>query len=49
MVGLGVPAGGVRPETDLEGEILKSQMQQRQMDQVVDAQLEHLKKKMKKD
>ncbi len=42
-------AGGVRPETDLEGEILRSQMQQRQMDQVVDAQLEHLKKKMKKD
>lgn len=42
-------AGGVRPETDLEGEILKTQMQQRQMDQVVDAQLEHLKKKMKKD
>lgn len=42
-------AGGVRPETDLEGEILKTQIQQRQMDQVVDAQLEHLKKKMKKD
>jgi uncharacterized protein YPO0396 len=39
-------AGGVRPETDLEGDILKSQIQRQQMDRAVDAQLEHLKKKM---
>lgn len=39
-------AGGVRPETDLEGELLKSQLQRNQMDAAVQAQLDHLKKKL---
>jgi hypothetical protein len=42
-------AGGVRPETDVEGEMLKSQLNRRQMDAAVEAQLEHLKKKLGKD
>lgn len=42
-------AGGARPETDLEGEILKSRINQQQMERAVDAQLEHLKKKMGKE
>jgi len=41
-------AGGVRPETDLEGELLRSDLQRKQMDAAVAAQLEHLKKKMGK-
>ncbi|HWA17346.1 MAG TPA: hypothetical protein VG817_13005 [Gemmatimonadales bacterium] len=39
-------AGGVRPETDLDGELLKHQIRRSQLDAVVDAQLDHLKKKM---
>ncbi len=39
-------AGGVRPETDLDGELLKSQVERSQMDAAVQAQLDHLKKKM---
>jgi hypothetical protein len=39
-------AGGVRPETDVDGEILKQQITQAQMDAAVAAQLEHLKRKM---
>ncbi len=42
-------AGGVRPETDLEGELLKSDLQRKQMDAAVAAQLEHLKKKLGKE
>lgn len=39
-------AGGVRPETDLEGDLLKSRIERQQMDAAVEAQLEHLKKKL---
>lgn len=42
-------AGGVRPETDLNGDLLKSQLTRDEMQAAVNAQLEHLKKKMKKD
>jgi hypothetical protein len=42
-------AGGARPETDLEGELLQSEIDRRRMDEAVRAQLEHLKKKMGKD
>jgi hypothetical protein len=42
-------AGGARPETDVEGELLRSQIDRRRMDEAVRAQLEHLKKKMGKD
>ena len=42
-------AGGARPETDVEGELLRSQLQRQQMDKAVDAQLEHLKRKLGKD
>jgi len=42
-------AGGVRPETDMDGELLKSQLNRQQMDAAVQAQLEHLKKKLGKD
>ena len=42
-------AGGARPETDVEGELLKSQLQRQQLDKAVDAQLEHLKRKLGKD
>ena len=42
-------AGGVRPETDVAGELLKNQLNRRQMDAAVEAQLEHLKKKLGKD
>ncbi|MFN8651491.1 MAG: hypothetical protein U0133_20590 [Gemmatimonadales bacterium] len=40
--------GGVRPETDVEGELLKQQLSRQQMDQAVQAQLDHLKKKLGK-
>jgi phage shock protein A len=40
-------AGGVRPETDLEGELLQSELRRAEMDKAVEAQLEHLKKKMR--
>jgi hypothetical protein len=39
-------AGGVRPDTDLEGELLKSDLNRKQLDAAVQAQLEHLKKKL---
>ena len=42
-------AGGVRPETDLEGELLKSDLNRQQMDAAVAAQLEQLKKKLGKE
>jgi hypothetical protein len=39
-------AGGTRPETDLDGELLQSKIERQQMDAAVAAQLEKLKKKM---
>lgn len=39
-------AGGVRPETDVDGELLKHQIKRSQLDAAVNAQLDHLKKKM---
>lgn len=39
-------AGGVRPDTDVEGELLKSQLNRQQLDAAVQAQLDHLKKKL---
>ena len=39
-------AGAARPETDLEGELLKQQISKAEMDAAVAAQLEHLKRKM---
>ena len=42
-------AGGVRPETDVDGELLKNQLNRQQMDAAVQAQLEHLKKKLGKE
>lgn len=42
-------AGGARPETDVEGELLKSQLSQAQMDAAVQAQLDHLKRKLGKE
>jgi hypothetical protein len=41
-------AGGVRPETDVNGELLKHQLRRSQLDAAVKAQLDHLKKKMGK-
>jgi hypothetical protein len=38
-------AGGTRPETDLDGELLKGQIERQQMEAAVEAQLERLKKK----
>ncbi len=42
-------AGGVRPETDVDDELLKSRINRQQLESVVDAQLEHLKKKLGRD
>lgn len=42
-------AGGARPETDVEGDLLRSQIDRQRMDEAVQAQLEHLKKKMGKE
>ncbi len=42
-------AGGTRPETDVDGELLKHDLHRSQLDAVVKAQLDHLKKKMGKD
>jgi hypothetical protein len=42
-------AGGTRPETDVDGELLRSRIERRQMDAAVEAQLEHLKKKLGKE
>jgi hypothetical protein len=40
-------AGGTRPETDIKDELLKSELDQKRMDQAVEAQLNHLKKKLR--
>jgi len=42
-------AGGARPGTDLEGELLKSQLDRAAREAAADRQLRELKKKMKKD
>jgi hypothetical protein len=42
-------AGGVRPETDLNDELLESRLNRARMEQAVQAQLDHLKKKMGKE
>jgi hypothetical protein len=42
-------AGGTRPETDVEQDLLRNQLDRRQMDAAVEAQLEQLKRKMKKE
>ncbi|MEO6067227.1 MAG: hypothetical protein ABJB33_09550 [Gemmatimonadota bacterium] len=42
-------AGGVRPETDLESELLKTRADRAAMEQAADAQLAHLKKKLGKE
>ncbi len=42
-------AGGVRPETDVADDLLKDQLKRAHLDRAVDAQLEHLKKKLRKD
>lgn len=41
-------AGGTRPETDLEGELLRNEIDRQRLEEAVRAQLEHLKKKMGK-
>jgi hypothetical protein len=41
-------AGGTRPETDLESELLRAQTERRLMEEAVEAQLAHLKKKLGK-
>jgi|KBSSwiStaDraftv2_1062776.scaffolds.fasta_scaffold142071_3 hypothetical protein len=41
-------AGGVRPETDLESELLRAQTERRLMEEAVEAQLAQLKKKLGK-
>jgi hypothetical protein len=42
-------AGGVRPETDVDGDLLRHQIRRSQLDAAVNAQLDHLKKKMGKE
>lgn len=42
-------AGGVRPDTDLESELLKSRADRAAMEEAADAQLAHLKKKLGKE
>jgi hypothetical protein len=39
-------AGGVRPDLDMEGELLKAREERRRHEAAVDAQLAHLKKKL---
>jgi hypothetical protein len=39
-------AGGVRPETDTEGELLRQRLDRDRLDAAVQAQLDHLKKKL---
>lgn len=39
-------AGGARPDTDLDGELLKAQAERKLHEAAVDAQLAHLKKKL---
>jgi hypothetical protein len=42
-------AGGVRPEADVEGELLERELDQKRMDAAVQAQLDQLKKKLRKE
>lgn len=42
-------AGGTRPETDVESELLKTRADRAAMEQAADAQLAHLKKKLGKE
>jgi hypothetical protein len=42
-------AGGVRPETDVESELLKTKADRAAMEQAAEAQLAHLKKKLGKE
>jgi hypothetical protein len=42
-------AGGVRPETDVEDELLKSRLDRQRLDAAVEQQLDHLKKKLGKE
>jgi len=42
-------AGGVRPETDIESELLKGRVDRAAMEQAAEAQLAHLKKKLGKE
>jgi hypothetical protein len=42
-------AGGARPDTDIEGELLKTRADRAAMEQAADAQLAHLKKKLGKE
>jgi hypothetical protein len=42
-------AGGVRPDTDLDGELLKAEAERRRMEAAVEQQLAHLKKKLGRD
>jgi hypothetical protein len=42
-------AGGTRPETDLDGELLKAQAERRLHEAAVEAQLAHLKRKLGKE
>jgi hypothetical protein len=42
-------AGGVRPETDLQYDLLKAEMERKAREAAADQQLEELKKRMKKD
>ena len=39
-------AGGTRPETDVNDDLLRGQLERKQMDRAVDAQLEELKRKL---
>lgn len=39
-------AGGTRPETDVNDDLLRGQLERKQMDKAVDAQLEELKRKL---
>ncbi len=42
-------AGASRPETDLQSDLLKHQLDRQRLDAAVEAQLDHLKKKLGKD
>lgn len=42
-------AGGARPETDVDGDLLKHQISRQQLEAAVEAQLDHLKKKLGKE
>jgi hypothetical protein len=42
-------AGGTRPETDVEGDLLRTRVDRAAMEEAADAQLAHLKKKLGKE